>query len=72
MGPVVVHKDNPEAYADVHKFRPDLKADRIRFPLFLVGFNDSEKIVCIKPVGDQNIEDLIEQGFLEISEVFFM
>lgn len=72
IGPVVVCKSELEPYIDIHRFPPDLKADRTKFPLYFIGYNESEKFVCIKLVGDKDIEDLIEQIFLEFPDVSFL
>lgn len=49
-GPVFIHKMKVEAYKDVHRFPPEIKADKEHFPLTLIGYSKSQKMVFTKLV----------------------
>lgn len=72
IGPVIVCKSELVPYNDIHRFPPELKADRTKFPLYFIGYTEREKVVYIKLVGEQDIEDLIEQIFHELPYVSFL
>ena len=37
-GPVFIHKNDVEAYSDIYRFPPEIKADKKSFPLTLIGY----------------------------------
>lgn len=62
-GPVFIHKKEVEAYKDVHCFPQDIKADKESFPLSLIGYSKSQKMVFTQLVGDADVDELIPEIF---------
>jgi hypothetical protein len=52
-----------EPYADIHRFPPEIKADKENFPLSLIGYSKSQKMVFAKLVGDADVDELIPEIF---------
>lgn len=68
-GPVFIHKKEVKAYSEVHKFPPEIKADKKDFPLTLIGYSKSQKMVFTKLVGDADVDLLIPEIFKKHPEV---
>ena len=64
-GPVFIHKDKVEVYKDIHRFPPQIKEDKVNFPLSLIGYSKDQKMIYTKLVGDEDIDMLIEKIFEE-------
>lgn len=62
-GPIFINKNEVEAYTDVHRFPPEIKADKVNFPLTLIGYSKSQKMVFTKLVGDNDVDELIVKIF---------
>ena len=62
-GPVFINKEEVEAYKDIHRFPPEIKADKENFPLSLIGYSKSQKMVFAKLVGDNDVDELIGKIF---------
>ena len=62
-GPVFINANDVEAYADVHRFPPEIKADKINFPLSLIGYNKNQLMVFTTSVGDADVDELINDIF---------
>jgi len=60
-GPVFINEKEVEPYNDVHRFPPEIKADKINFPLSLIGYSKSQKMVFTKSVGDADVDDMINE-----------
>jgi hypothetical protein len=58
-GPVFIHSDEVEEYADIYRFPPEIKADKKSFPLTLVGYNAAQQMVFTKLVGDADVDEVI-------------
>src|SRR5882757_8274517 len=43
-GPVFIHADEVEPYGDIHRFPPEIKADKNSFPLTLIGYNAGQQM----------------------------
>ncbi len=71
-GPVFIHKKEVEPYADIHRFPPEIKADRENFPLTLIGYSKSQKMVYTKLVGDADVDQLIADIFDAEPKVAFL
>lgn len=71
-GPIFIHKKEVEAYKDVYRFPPAIKADKENFPLSLVGYSSEQQMVFTKLVGDADVDLLIEQIFDERPEVAYL
>jgi hypothetical protein len=62
-GPIFINKEEVEPYADIHRFPPEIKADKENFPLSLIGYSKSQKMVFAKLVGDADVDELIPEIF---------
>lgn len=62
-GPIFIHKKDVEPYRDIYNFPPEIKADRKNFPLSLIGYSRSQKMIFTRIVGDDDIDELIEETF---------
>jgi hypothetical protein len=62
-GPVFINEREVEPYNDIHRFPPEIKADKINFPLSLIGYSHAQKMVFTKLVGDADVDDLITEIF---------
>lgn len=71
-GPVFINKQEVEAYADVHRFPPEIKADKVNFPLTLIGYSKSQKMVFTKLVGDADVDELIVKIFDEHPKIEYL
>src|SRR5262245_33363081 len=71
-GPIFVNSADVAEYADVHRFPPEIKADKQNFPLSLIGYNASQQMVFSELVGDQDVDEMIERIFEEESDVEYL
>ena len=62
-GPIFIQADEVEEYADIHRFPPEIKADKEHFPLTLIGYDNNQMMVHSQIVGDKDVDDLIMQIF---------
>jgi hypothetical protein len=58
-----------EAYNDIYRFPPEIKANKKSFPLSLIGYNKDQMMVYTQLVGNDDVEELIEKIFDENDEV---
>ncbi len=71
-GPVYISKDEVEPYSDINRFPPEIKADKINFPLSLIGYNSEQKMIFTKLVGEEDVDLLIPKIFEEQAEVEYL
>ena len=71
-GPVFIHKKEVEPYRDVFRFPEAIKADRINFPLSLIGYSNDQRMVFTRLVGDLDIDELIEHTFDTHPEIDYL
>ena len=62
-GPVFIHKKDVEAYSDIHRFPPEIKANKKSFPLTLIGYTKEQMMVFTQLVGDDDVDLLIPKIF---------
>ena len=62
-GPIFINEVEVEAYEDIHRFPPEIKADKESFPLSLIGYSKSQQMVFTTLVGDRDIDLLIPTIF---------
>lgn len=62
-GPVFINAGEVETYKDIHRFPPEIKADKENFPLSLIGYSKSQKMIFTKLVGDADVDELIPEIF---------
>ena len=72
VGPIFIHKDEVEEYQDVYHFPKEIKADKINFPLTLIGYSKEQKMIFTKLVGELHVENLIEETFNQNEEIDFL
>lgn len=71
-GPVFIHAEEVEEYTDIYRFPPELKADKKSFPLTLIGYSSSQRMLHTQLVGDNDVDELIEKIFAEKPEVDYL
>jgi hypothetical protein len=71
-GPIFIHADEVEAYANIHRFPPEIKADRIHFHLTLIGYNVDQRMIFTQLVGERDIDELIELAFDEHPQIEYL
>jgi hypothetical protein len=71
-GPIFINKEEVEPYADIYRFPPEIKADKVNFPLSLIGYSKSQKMVFTKLVGDDDVDMLISKIFDEHAKVEYL
>lgn len=71
-GPVFIHSEEVEAYADVHRFPPEIKADKKSFPLTLIGYSNDQRMVFTRLVGDADVDELISSVLESYSEIDYL
>ena len=71
-GPIFVNSGEIEEYSDVHRFPPEIKADKQNFPLSLIGYNVRQEMVFSELVGDQDVDTMIERIFVEEPDVDYL
>jgi hypothetical protein len=62
-GPIFINAAEVEAYKDIYRFPPEIKADKENFPLSLIGYNKSQQMIFTKLVGDADVDELIPEIF---------
>ncbi len=71
-GPIFINKKAVEAYKEVHRFPPEIKANKESFPLTLIGYNKEQKMVLTRLVGDDDPDLLIPQLLQDHAEVDYL
>jgi len=71
-GPVFFNSADVDEYRDVHRFPPEIKADRINFPLTLIGYSSDQRMVFAELVGDRDVDEMISGVLGERSDVEFL
>jgi Protein of unknown function (DUF1203) len=62
-GPIFINKNEVEPYSDIHRFPPEIKADKKSFPLSLIGYSKEQNMIFTTLVGDDAIDVLIPKIF---------
>ena len=71
-GPVFISKEEVEPYSDIYHFPAEIKADKINFPLSLIGYTKDQKMIFTKLVGDEDVDLLIPDIFEEHKDVEYL
>jgi len=71
-GPVFIHKKEVKAYSDIHRFPPEIKADKESFHLTLIGYNKEQMMVFTQLVGDDDVDLLIPKIFEERPDIEYL
>src|SRR5215208_7169550 len=72
-GPVFFNStDDVEEYGDVYRFPPEIKADRMNFPLTLIGYSTDQRMVFAQLVGERDVDEMIDDIFDERSDIEYL
>jgi hypothetical protein len=71
-GPVFINGEDVEEYADVHRFPPEIKANKKSFPITLIGYDNEQQMVFTRIVGDDDIDELINEIFEQQADVAYL
>ena len=71
-GPVFIHKNDVEAYSDIHRFPPEIKANKESFPLTLIGYTKEQMMVLTQLVCDDDVDLLIPKIFEERPDIEYL
>jgi hypothetical protein len=71
-GPIFINSKEVDEYSDVHRFPPEIKADKQSFPLSLIGYNQHQMMVLSKLVGNNDVDELIVEIFNQHPEVEYL
>lgn len=71
-GPVFIQADEVEEYKDIYNFPTEIKADKVNFPLTLIGYDSSQIMVFTHLVGDADVDLFINEIFENHPEIEFL
>ena len=71
-GPVFIHKKEVEPYSDIHRFPPEIKADKESFHLTLSGYDKKQMMVFTQLVGDDDVDLLIPKIFEKRPDIEYL
>src|SRR4030095_10766283 len=72
-GPIFFNAaEDIDEYRDVHRFPPEIKADRKNFPLTLIGYSVDQRMILAELVGDRAVYEMIEQIFDDRADVEYL
>ena len=71
-GPIFIHSEEVEEYSDIHRFPPEIKADKESFPLSLIGYSTDQKMLVTELVGNKDVDDLIVEIFEKHPKVEYL
>ncbi len=71
-GPIFINKKEVEPYSDIYRFPPEIKEDKLSFPLSLIGYNKQQNMVFARLVGDYDVDLLIQKIFEEHPKVEYL
>ena len=70
--PVFIHKNDVEAYIDIHRFPSEIKANKKSFPLTLIGYTKEQMMVLTQLVGDDDVDLLITKIFEDRPDIEYL
>lgn len=71
-GPIFISSKDVDEYSDVHRFPPEIKANKQSFPLSLIGYNQDQMMILSKLVGNNDVDELIVEIFNQHPEVEYL
>ena len=71
-GPIFINSKEVEEYVDVNRFPPEIKMDKVNFPLTLIGYSSDQQMIFSRLVGDDDVDELIEKIFEEKKEIEYL
>ena len=69
---IFIYKKEVEAYKNIHRFPPEIKADKEHFHLTLIGYDALQMMVVALLAGDDDVDELILKIFEEHPEVSYL
>ncbi|WP_132534531.1 DUF1203 domain-containing protein [Pedobacter psychrotolerans] len=71
-GPVFIHQKDVEPYRNIHQFPPEIKADKEKFPLSLIGYSKDQQMMYTQLIGDADVDHLIGEIFDQHTEIDYL
>jgi hypothetical protein len=71
-GPIFINADEVSPYSNVHHFPPEIKKDKVNFPLSLIGYNDDQQMIFTQLVGDADVDELIIDIFQQHPKIAYL
>jgi hypothetical protein len=71
-GPIFINKEEVDAYSDIYRFPPEIKANKKSFPLSLIGYSKDQLMVFTRLVGDDDVDELISAIFEQHAEIEYL
>jgi len=71
-GPIFINKKDVEAYSDIYRFPPEIKADKEHFHLTLIGYDALQMMVVSQLVGENDVDELIIKIFEQYPEIEYL
>ncbi|MEP7321920.1 MAG: DUF1203 domain-containing protein [Saprospiraceae bacterium] len=72
-GPIFISADEVEEYKDVYRFPEEIKKEKDRFKLTLIGYNDIQWMVFAQLVDDNDrIDEMIAEIFNQYHEIEYL
>jgi len=61
-----------EAYSDIYRFPPLIKADKEHFHLTLIGYDALQMMIVSQLVGEDDVDELIIKIFKQSPEIEYL
>jgi hypothetical protein len=71
-GPVFINKADVAEYSDVHRFPPEIEANKKSFPLTLIGYSKQQMMILTETVGNKDVDELITDIFKQHADVEYL
>jgi len=71
-GPIFIHAEEVEPYNDLHTFPPEIKSDKVNFPLTLIGYSENQEMNYTRLVGNDDVDQLIDEIFETEKETAYL
>jgi uncharacterized protein DUF1203 len=71
-GPIFISKDDVPEYEDIYQFPAEIKANKVSFPLTLIGYNSAQMMVYTQMVEDRDVDLLIAEIFADRADVDYL
>ena len=71
-GPIFISSEEVASYATTDQFPPEIKADKVNFPLSLIGYSSDQRMMHTQLVGEGDVDELIDSIFARQPNVAFL
>ncbi|HEY4323574.1 MAG TPA: DUF1203 domain-containing protein [Mucilaginibacter sp.] len=71
-GPVFINSAEVEEYSDIYRFPPEIKANKVSFPLTLIGYDKNQQMALSMLVGDADVDELINEIFDQYNDIAYL